>query len=106
MAYQGGGRGLPTEKIEALRRWVHPGLEPGATILFDLAPEIAKARLDATRDKDRFEQEPGAFFVRVRDAYLRMAAAEPNRYHLVDGSENVMKVRARLDVILASICLS
>jgi dTMP kinase len=105
MAYQGGGRGLPIEKIEALRRWVHPDLEPGATILFDLAPEIAKARLDATRDKDRFEQETDAFFVRVRDAYLRMAAAEPERYHLVDGSKSVMEVRKTLEVVLISICL-
>jgi dTMP kinase len=105
MAYQGGGRGLPIEKIETLRRWVHPDLEPGATILFDLAPEIAKARLDATRDKDRFEQEPGAFFIRVRDAYLRMAAAKPERYHLVDGGKSVMEVRKRLEIILISICL-
>ena len=42
IAYQGGGRGLPRDRIDVLRAWVHPGLEPGTTILFDLDPEIAK----------------------------------------------------------------
>jgi dTMP kinase len=104
IAYQGGGRGLPREKLEALRDWVHPDLEPGTTLLFDLAPEIAKARLDATRDKDRFEQESDAFFVRVRSAYLGLAAEDPSRYRVLDGSKPVTELRETLEEIVASIC--
>lgn len=104
-AYQGGGRGLPAEKIAALRDWVHPGLEPGTTILFDLDPAIAKARLDATRDKDRFEREPDAFFERVRGVYLRLAAESPNRYHRIDGAESIADIRKSLEEILLTICI-
>jgi dTMP kinase len=105
LAYQGGGRGLPVEKIEALRDWVHPGLEPGTTILFDLAPDVAKKRLERTRDKDRFEEEPDAFFGRVRETYLRLAAARPDRYRVVDGSMNVAEVQKELEKIITSLCL-
>lgn len=105
LAYQGGGRGLPVEKIEALRRWVHPGLEPGTTVLFDLAPDVAKKRLERTREKDRFEEEPDAFFGRVRKAYLRLAAARPDRYRLVDGSKSVSEVKKTLEQIIVELCL-
>ena len=92
MAYQGGGRGLPVEKIDALRRWVHPDLEPGTTILFDLAPEVAERRLDAHREKDRFEREARDFFVRVRTRYLRLATDEPERFRLIDGARTVSEI--------------
>ncbi len=52
------GEGSRDAKIDALAAWVHPDLEPATTVLFDLPPSIAKARLDAARDKDRFETEP------------------------------------------------
>ncbi len=103
-AYQGGGRGLATAKIEALRAWVHPHLEPSMTVLFDLAPEIAQQRLDATRDKDRFESEARDFFVRVRSAYLRMAGAEPHRFRIIDGVKSIAGIRKELEKIVASIC--
>ena len=103
-AYQGGGRGLAAEKITALRDWVHPGLAPSLTLLFDLAPEIARERLDATRDKDRFEREERDFFVRVRSAYLRMAGEEPDRFRLIDGAKSIAEIRVALEMIIASIC--
>jgi dTMP kinase len=104
VAYQGGGRGLSQAKIEILRTWVHPDLEPGTTILFDLAPEIAKSRLEASRSKDRFEEEPDAFFERVRNAYLALAASRPGRYRVVDGGGSVADIRKILDEIMLSIC--
>ena len=103
-AYQGGGRGLAADRIGALRDWVHPDVKPALTVLFDLAPEIARARLDATRDKDRFEQEAGDFFVRVRSAYLRMAGEEPARFRLIDGAKSIADIRVQLEDIIVSTC--
>ena len=105
MAYQGGGRGLAADRIDALRAWVHPALEPSTTVLFDLAPDIAHRRIGATRERDRFERETAEFFVRVRDAYLRSAAAEPDRYRVVDGAASVNDVRIQLEIVISSICI-
>jgi dTMP kinase len=103
-AYQGGGRGLPLDKIETLRAWVHPDLEPAVTLLFDLAPEEAQRRLDSARDKDRFEREARDFFVRVRTTYLRRAAEDPARFRVLNGSRTVDELRVSLDKIITSIC--
>ncbi len=105
VAYQGAGRGMPIARIEALRAWVHPALEPRLTLLFDLAPEIARQRLDATRDKDRFEREAQDFFVRVRTAYLRLADEEPARFVVLDGSGSIDHIREILEKTITSICL-
>jgi dTMP kinase len=104
IAYQGGGRGLPRARIDALRDWVHPGLHPGLTLLFDLDPAIAKARLDAGRARDRFEEEGGAFFARVRSAYLELAATESARFRIVDGAKTVNAIRVELQKYIATIC--
>jgi dTMP kinase len=103
VAYQGAGRGLPRDRIEALRAWVHPDLEPGTTILFDLDPVIAQARMDGSREQDRFEREGRAFFDRVRAAYLALAAAEPDRLRVIDGAHSVNDIRIELEEILVSI---
>jgi dTMP kinase len=103
VAYQGAGRGLPRDRIEALRAWVHPDLEPGTTILFDLDPAIAKARMDGSREQDRFEREGRAFFDRVRNAYLALAAAEPGRVRVIDGAHSVKDIRKQLEKLLVSI---
>ena len=67
-AYQGGGRGMSETDIAALERWVHPCLQPDLTLLFDVPPEVASARLTSARAADRFEQEQAQFFARVRGA--------------------------------------
>ncbi|MDQ7989724.1 MAG: dTMP kinase [Candidatus Dactylopiibacterium sp.] len=86
-AYQCGGRGLPVAKFEALEQWVHPALQPDLTFLFDLAPEIAAARLQSGRaNADRFEREQRDFFERVRDAYLQRAAASAGRIVVIDAA--------------------
>ncbi|MVY72033.1 dTMP kinase, partial [Escherichia coli] len=68
-AYQGGGRGLAIDRLEVLERWVQQGLQPTKTILFDLAPEIAAARLADARTPDKFEAESAQFFLRTRAEY-------------------------------------
>ncbi len=85
-AYQGGGREMPTSQIDTLARLVHGDLEPELTFLLDLPVEQGMARAAGRGAADRIEQEDHAFFERVRDTYLARAAAEPDRFVVVDGS--------------------
>lgn len=101
LAYQGGGKGLPVDRLKALARWVHPGLIPDLTILIDVPVELASQRLRAqARDADRFEREPTEFFKRVRDQYLALAAAEPSRWAVVNGARSLDLVGADLIELL------
>jgi dTMP kinase len=99
-AYQGGGRGLPLDKLEALERWVHPRLQPDLTLLFDVPLEVARKRLDATRTLDKFESEEAAFFERCRNEYLRRAAASSGRIVVIDSTRSIDEVRASLRAAL------
>lgn len=95
-AYQSGGRGLPEGDVALLERWVHPGLQADLTFLFDLAPEIAAARLARAQRCDRFESEQRDFFTRVRENYLSRARGEPARFVVVDTAQEKPVVQARL----------
>jgi dTMP kinase len=95
-AYQGGGRELGDDAIEVLERWVHPGLQPDRTWLFDVPLEVARARLSTARDPDRFESEGAAFFERTRAAYHRRAERDPARIHLIDSTRSIDMIRAQL----------
>lgn len=104
-AYQGGGRGLDKEKLEALENWVQAGLQPDLTLFFDIPVELAQARLTATgRAPDRFEQEQKAFFERVRRAYLDRTEREPQRIHRIDATQTVDKIKKLLENIVLTIC--
>ncbi|AOE93206.1 dTMP kinase [Ralstonia solanacearum] len=102
-AYQGGGRGLAIERLEALEQWVQQGLQPTRTLLFDLAPEVAAARLTDARTPDKFEAESAQFFVRTRAEYLRRAAAEPGRFVVIDAARARDDIRKDLEKLLASL---
>lgn len=104
-AYQGGGRGLDLEKIERLEDWVHPGLEPDLTLVFDLSVEEAKRRrLASSAAPDRFEQESLDFFARVRAVYLARAASYPQRIRLIDASQSVEDIRKVLEQLIIRLC--
>lgn len=102
-AYQGGGKGVPAARLKALEAWVHPDLQPGLTLLFDCPVELARSRLGATRD--RFEQEDERFFQRVRETYLDRAREFPERFHVINSSESMSRVQAKLEEILSDYCL-
>lgn len=105
-AYQGGGRGLDLERIEILESWVHQGLQPDLTLVFDLSVEEAKRRRSAaTAVPDRFEQENLDFFTRVRAVYLARAARYPQRIRLIDASQTVNDIRKVLEEIVITLCL-
>ena len=101
-AYQGGGRGVPREKIQALADWVHPGLSPDLTLLFDLPRDVAAGRLAGSRELDRFEIELTEFHVRVREEYLRLAKAEPARFRVIDATQSQEAISKILEEIISS----
>jgi len=98
-AYQGGGRQLSAEPIRELEHMIQGTRRPDLTILLDAPVEGALARAaarNAGSAADRFERERSEFFDRVRNAYLARAAAEPDRIVLVDATQNVDEVSARI----------
>jgi dTMP kinase len=104
-AYQVGGRGLDEVRFSALENWVHPHLQPDLTLIFDLDPAVAARRLAGTGNApDRFEREKADFFERVRNAYLRRAAADPCRVKVIDASQTPDEIRKELQEILLESC--
>lgn len=99
-AYQGGGRGMDLRKMEALEAWVHPELQPDLTLLFDVPLAVARARLDATRSLDKFEQEQADFFAATRNEYLRRAAQFPQRIRIIDSTQSIADIQLELAKVL------
>jgi len=105
VAYQGAGRILSTTEVRDLSLWATEGLLPHLTVLLDLDPALGRERLDASRTRyDRLESEEAAFHERVRDAYLGLARAEPDRFLVLDATEPVEslqeRIRARVSALL------
>lgn len=84
VAYQGGARGLGEDTIRDLSLWATDGLLPDLTIVLDLDPRIGLAR---ALDPNRLESEPVTFHDDVRAAFLRLAAAAPTRYTVIDAEQ-------------------
>ena len=91
IAYQGYGRGLGLEIVQAVNNAATQGLKPDLTILLDMSEEEGLARKGAEK-QDRFEQEDIAFHQRVREGYLEMAANEPERWLVVDARQSKAKI--------------
>ncbi len=102
-AYQGGGRGVPVEKLEQLESWVHADLQPDLTLLFDIPVEIARQRLSNNVSLDRFEQEKSDFFVKVRNAYLARSQKNPARFAIIRAEKTPDEVKVTLQEIISSI---
>ena len=101
-AYQVGGRGLDAAKFAALEAWVHPGLQPDLTLVFDLDPTVAAARVaSAGAAPDRFEREQRDFFERVRNAYLERAQAAPQRIRVISAERDPDAIRAEVETVVA-----
>ena len=105
VAYQGAGRILGATEVRDLSMWAIQGLLPALTVLLDLDAASAGARRAKTGDApDRLEREKVEFFEAVRACYLELAAAEPERFLVVDArlavDEIQSKIRARVDELL------
>ena len=97
VAYQGAGRVLDPVEIRDLSMWATQGLVPDLTVVLDLDPVVSRERLAAEhKEFDRLEAEALEFHVRVRDAYLAMAAAEPARFLVVDATLDRLVIRDRI----------
>jgi dTMP kinase len=81
LAYQGAGRELGVVEVELVARWATRDLRPDLTVVLDLEPERGLSRFD---QRDRIEGETPDFFVRARDGFLTLAAADPEHYLVVD----------------------
>ena len=104
-AYQGGGRGLDLGRIEILENWVHQGLQPDLTLVFDLSVEEAmRRRSAATAQPDRFEREDVDFFGRVRSVYLARVERYPERMRLIDAARTVEDIRKSLEEFIVTLC--
>lgn len=101
-AYQGGGRGVPLQDIATLEHWVQGDFRPDLTLLLDVPLEVSMARINQTREKDRFEQEAAEFFNRVREVYLQRAAKQPERYVVIDSSQSLDAVKTQIETALDS----
>ena len=99
-AYQGGGRGLPAERIAAIEQWVQGDLRPDLTLLFDVPVEGGLQRANRRSAPDRFEREDIQFFERVRNTYLERARAEAGRIRTLDASKSPAEVELQLGQIL------
>lgn len=99
-AYQGGGRGIDPQRIAVLESWVQADLRPDLVIVFDVPVEVGMARARARSELDRFELEHQAFFEAVRNTYLERAAADPQRYRVVDSSGNLAEVREAMQPLI------
>jgi len=105
VAYQGVGRELAADEIRNLSLWAAEGLLPDITVLLDLDVAIGRDRLDESRTRyDRLESEAAEFHTRVREAYLALAAAEPERFLVLDATLPVDQlaalIRARVSAAL------
>jgi len=105
VAYQGAGRKLAADEIRNISLWAVDGLLPDLTVLVDLDPEIAAERRKGTgQEADRLEREKIDFFRAVRDEFLKLAAAEPDRFLIVDATQTpeqiFVHIAKKLDELL------
>jgi dTMP kinase len=105
VAYQGAGRKLSAEEVRNISVWAVDGLLPDLTILLDLeAAKAAKRRETTGQEADRLEREKLDFFEAVRDEFLKLASAEPQRFLVVDAEaspeEIFEQIAPKLDELL------
>ncbi|HZV11992.1 MAG TPA: dTMP kinase [Candidatus Kapabacteria bacterium] len=87
LAYQGYGRRVPVDFIRSLNRFASYDITPDLTFLLHITPEEAFSRAVEKNGKDRIEKNDLRFFERVMNGYLRLAVAEPQRFHVIDATQ-------------------
>jgi dTMP kinase len=87
IAYQGAARQLVRETVERLNAFAVGDCIPDVTFILDIDATSARSRMQEPRRQDRMEQEPEEFYERVREAYRELAAHEPKRIVLINGTQ-------------------
>lgn len=95
-AYQGGGRGLSSQRIAQLEQWVHGDLQPDMTLLLDVSVSVGAERTRQRGGLDRIELEQQDFFERVRQCYLERAARFPDRFRVIDAGGSLDEVQRQI----------
>jgi dTMP kinase len=103
VAYQGYGRGLDPAQLIGLSAWASAGIEPDRVVLLRTGPEIVAERLAGRGEGDRMEAEDASFFARVEEGYAALAAADPQRWRVVDGAGSIDEVAERVAAALADL---
>jgi dTMP kinase len=93
IAYQGAGRVLEPGEVARISRWATESLFPTLTILIDQPAEVGLGRL---KSRDRLEAEPNDFHERVRQEFLQLAAQDPERYLVVDGTKSIDEIHEKI----------
>jgi dTMP kinase len=97
VAYQGAGRVLSEDEVRDLSLWATESLMPQLTVVLDIPSDIARQRRDNdNRVFDRLEAEADDFHERVRQAYHRLADAEPDRFLMIDGQRPIDDIHAEV----------
>lgn len=96
VAYQGAARSLGPQEVRDLSLWATGGLLPDLTILLDAGPLLTRQRTQRRGAKDRLEREPSAFHQALRSQFLELAAAEPERFAVIDAAQPVTQVTAQV----------
>lgn len=102
-AIQGYARGMPQERIEAMKQLVMGGFEPHMTILFDLPVEVGAARAKNRGALDRIEQEGPDFFNKVRNGFMEIAKGAPGRFRTIDASLSIPEVQMQIEALVPEI---
>lgn len=103
-AYQGAGRGFSPKLISEIIQLATEGLKPDLTLLFDLSVDYATARtrrrVNGKQQGDRLDAENAEFHTRVREAYLQLARAEPERVKIVETNQAAELTQERVKEIV------
>jgi dTMP kinase len=99
IAYQGHGRGLPVNEIRDLSLWATSGVWPDLIVLLDVPEAEANRRLGSSRD--RMESEPASFHAAVMEGFRAQAAADPDRWVVIDGTPSIELVSAAVFAVVA-----
>ncbi|MCL5261329.1 MAG: dTMP kinase [Gammaproteobacteria bacterium] len=99
-AYQGGGRGIPMQRIAQLEQWVQGDLRPDYVLLLDVDVTVGMERIKKNRVLDRLEVEQHSFFERIRNCYLEMAQKEPQRYKIINANLSEDQVKTQVTEVL------
>jgi dTMP kinase len=100
--YQGVARRLDRKVVECLNAFAIGDCVPNITFVLDVDAGTAESRMQTPRRADRMEQEPAEFYERVRQAYRELAAHEPNRILLIDGSRDPDEIENEIWTTLCS----
>ncbi|PYT01412.1 MAG: dTMP kinase [Acidobacteria bacterium] len=104
-AYQGAGRGFPEAMVNEIIELATGGLKPDLTLFFDITIENAIKRMAGRHEigegRNRMDVETADFYSRVRDAYLRLANAEPDRFEVIDANGSIEETHAKVAEVIS-----